>query len=160
MAKNENKPCSTYQNPIFQLINTIKFDFMYPIHHQAYYYCGSATEDFLFTWTPISSQKNTPHTYFVVVVSMALYFPFLLAFFRFSFREEALSSSYGFEQKKSRAINILSRKPNLMLEIRQCDIDHQYWPPPNLVSGIYINQWRIIVINVRFIERVGILLTQ
>ena len=46
-----------------------------------------------------------------------------------------------------------------MLEIRQCDIDHQYWPPPNLVSGIYINQWRIIVINVRFIERVGILLS-
>ena len=132
---------------------------MYPIHHQAYYYCGSATEDFLFTWTPISSQKNTPHTYFVVVVSVALYFPFLLAFFRFSFREEALSSSYGFEQKKSRAINILSRKPNLMLEIRQCDIDHQYWPPPNLVSGIYklvadnCNQCEVYRERVRYITQ-------
>ena len=127
---------------------------MYPIHHQAYYYCGSATEDFLFTWTPISSQKNTPHTYFVVVVSVALYFPFLLAFFRFSFREEAT-------KKQSNEYTILSRKPNLMLEIRQCDIDHQYWPPPNLVSGIYklvadnCNQCEVY----RETESIGILLS-
>ena len=74
---------------------------------------------------PLYHLKKIPLTH-ILLLCLSLWHYIFHSYWLFfdSHLEKKLLAAPMALNKKSRAINILSRKPNLMLEIRQCDIDH------------------------------------
>ena len=74
---------------------------------------------------PLYHLKKIPLTHILLLLLCLWHyiFHFYWLFFDSHLEKKLLAAAMALN-KKSRAINILSRKPNLMLEIRQCDIDH------------------------------------
>ena len=74
---------------------------------------------------PLYHLKKIPLTHILLLLCLWHYiFHFYWLFFDSHLEKKLLAAAMALNKKKSRTINILSRKPNLMLGIRQCDIDH------------------------------------